>query len=183
MTGLLVTPNARLEVPPVALARLREADPRLNMRFIPSVAGSYWAITREWAENDPRRAAVQQGLVDPAFTNDIVATLPGDCSPQEAGAFVERFFVKSDDPKGDAVRRAAEAVKATEASQKKQLETFLAEQEDVTRTTTAHDRRLLVGADTAHPMVPGADLSVGTAGALPAPQKKRGRSADTPKPE
>lgn len=174
------------EVPPAAAARLREADPRLSMRFIQSAAGSYWAIQRTWDEHDPRRAGIQRQEIPPDAAQDIVAMLPGDVSPDEAGQFVERYFVKSADPKADAVRMAAEAVKREQEAQAKQLEQFMAAQEEDVRTTTDHDRRLMVGADTAHPMVAGADFSAGAAGELPpapAPKKKRGRSADASKPE
>ena len=179
MSGLTVGLSGRIEPPPAALARLREVDPRLSMRFVPSVAGSYWVITREWVADDPRRAAIQRGEMDPAFANDIVATLPGDVGPQEAGAFVERYFVKSDDPKSDAVRRVAEQVAAQEKANKEQLVEFINSQSEKAMEMTSHDRLLLAGAETAHPMVSGADFSAGAAGELPpAPEQKRGRSSD-----
>lgn len=163
---IVLTPG-RIEPPPAALARLREVDPRLSMRFVPSVAGSYWVITRDWLPDDPRRAAIQQGQMDPAFANDIVATLPGEVGPAEAGAFVERYFVRSADPKADAVRRVAEQVAQQAKAQKEQLVQFINDQSEKAAQMTSHDRMLLAGAETAHPMVGGADFSAGAAGELP----------------
>ena len=174
----IVVNTGRIEPPPAALARLREVDPRLSMRFVPSVAGSYWVITRDWLPDDPRRAAIQAGQMDPAYANDIVATLPGEVGPQEAGAFVERFFVKSADPKADAVRRVAEQVAQQEKAQKEQLVEFINAQSEKAAEMTSHDRLLLAGAETAHPMVSGADFSAGAAGELPPAPTKRGRSSD-----
>lgn len=179
---MLLTPDSvrAPEVPPAAAARLREADPALSLRYIQSAAGAYWAFMRDWDDHDPRRARVQSQEIAPDAAKDMVATLPGDVSPDEAGAFVEKFFFKSDDPKKDAVRMAAESVRREQAAQAKQMESFLAAQEDVMRSTTAHDKRVLAGAEAAHPMVGGMAFSAGAAGELPPepPKKKRKRSSD-----
>ena len=152
------------EVPPAALARLREAgraqDPPVEygMRFVPSPAGSYWAITQAWGADDPRREAIRLGHMTEDAAFGIVATLPGDCPPEEAGAFVLRFFKKSADPKQDAIKAVQEAVAAEEAAQEANLKAFVLEQTEKSIRTTDHERRLMAGEETAHPMVPGADL-------------------------
>ncbi len=174
------------EVPPAALARLREVGlaqvppVTYGMRYIFSVAGSYWAITQAWGDDDPRRASIQRGEIDPANAHDIVATLPGDCSPSEAGSFIERYFRRSSDPKADAIKQVEATVRAEQAQQEKNLQAMILASNEEAMRMTAHDRRLLAGADAAHPMVPGADFSATAAGELPVapPPKKRGRSSD-----
>lgn len=169
------------EVPPAALARLREVglaqDPPVEygMRLVPSAAGQYWAITKVWGASDSRREAIRLGQMAEKDANDIVATLPGDCSPEDAGAFVMRFFKRSVDPKKDAIRAVQESVAAEERAQEANLQRFVLEQTDKAIRTTDHERRLIAGEATAHPMVPGVGDGEKKKGS-----GKQGRSSDQP---
>lgn len=69
--------------------RLRQVHPLLELRYIDSI-DAHWAICMRWAENDRRWGMVQQQLIDPNRSMDIVGYLPMTCSAEEAPAYLER---------------------------------------------------------------------------------------------
>jgi hypothetical protein len=88
MTVLL---NARglPEPSPEIQRRLREVHPDLSIRFVNPTIGS-WAICLDWLPDDPRRAYVQRGELDPFNTTDIIGYLPMDCPVADAPAYVQQ---------------------------------------------------------------------------------------------
>lgn len=71
---------------PELVQRLKRFDARLGLRYTKTA----WAITEEWAENDPRRARVRDEGMDPRFAIDICGYLPITCSLDEAPEYIRR---------------------------------------------------------------------------------------------
>lgn len=69
--------------------RLQGVHPRLSLRYIEGVDQS-WAICMAWEQNDPRWQHVQEQIIDPMRSVDIVGYLPMTCSLAEAPAYLER---------------------------------------------------------------------------------------------
>jgi hypothetical protein len=96
-----VLTNARgiPQAPSDIVASLKRIDERLGLLHLrpseveyegnPQAQGS-WAIIIEWAQNDPRRARIRSGEIDPTAGFDYLTTLPFDCPPDQARAYFER---------------------------------------------------------------------------------------------
>lgn len=88
------------EPPEEVVARLKQIDPHLNLKFVELPATEdyhdgvrWWGLVLEWEENDPRHAMVARGLLAPmAF--DILGYLPLDCSVHEAFNYVQNFMLQ-----------------------------------------------------------------------------------------
>jgi hypothetical protein len=83
------------QAPSDMVARLKQVDPSLDLKFIYLPTGEYtksawWAIVYAWPMNDPRMARVQSGEINPKNAFDIIGYLPLDASPDDAyGWFVK----------------------------------------------------------------------------------------------
>jgi hypothetical protein len=74
-------------LPPTELVeKLRQFDPRIGLFY----TNAAWAITEAWTEEDPRRARIQAGEMQPEFAFDIAGYLPVTCSLDEALPYIER---------------------------------------------------------------------------------------------
>jgi hypothetical protein len=65
---------------------LKAIDDALGLMLL----GEQWAVTYRWPQSDPRWARVQSGDCSPESAFDILTYLPFDCSPEEAGSYVEK---------------------------------------------------------------------------------------------
>ncbi len=92
IVGLDGTPMASPEI----LARLKQIDPSLGLRFIklPPPMESHWAVTMKWKLNDERRRLVQEGKIGPD-DHDIVSRLPVECTADDAYDYICRNFVRA----------------------------------------------------------------------------------------
>jgi len=79
------------EPSPEIRRRLQAIHPRLDIRFV-KAAGQHWAITFAWAEDDRRRALIQNGGIAPNSDFDIIGYLPVDCPVDEAPGYVSKVF-------------------------------------------------------------------------------------------
>lgn len=86
VTSLLVTQDGMPQPSPELERRLRDANPRLGIRFYPAL--KQWGITCQWAERDARREMAQKGEIGGDATFDIVCFLPTDCGVDEAVAYM-----------------------------------------------------------------------------------------------
>lgn len=152
---MLITPTFEPVPPQDALRRLRSIDERLAIRWVPSAGGAYWAITERWPSGDPRWQLVQSGQVREHEAFDIRAMLPPDCSAEQAEGFVMRHFERVDDPAKQAAKKLEQVQKHNAAAKQKHIDTFMAEQEVKTATTTKHEYEVQLGLEKAHPMVHG----------------------------
>jgi hypothetical protein len=112
------------EPSPQVQRRLRAAHPGLFLRFLPQ-SGEHWAICLEWGANDPRRAKLQDGSVDPARAHDIIGFLPMTCSADEAPAYLERSFRTF--PREDVQRMADDVTASFSAPAQQAVEQAIAE--------------------------------------------------------
>ena len=88
----LVLNQLGLPEPPTEIVRrLKQIHPAFGLKFYrPAAASSLWALTWQWADNDPRRSYIRRGEIAPDADYDILAWLPLDCSVEQAAAYVER---------------------------------------------------------------------------------------------
>jgi hypothetical protein len=71
--------------------RVRRVDPAIQLRaFYWGRNEIRWAAQYAWPENDPRRARIQSGELDPAKAWDIICYAPLDCSPDEFVGLLDR---------------------------------------------------------------------------------------------
>jgi len=78
-----------LPQPPAGIVeRLRAVDANLGIAWIGAPDTGQWAITYEWAPDDPRRRYIQQGEMDPDADFDALAFLPPDCTVDQAYGYV-----------------------------------------------------------------------------------------------
>lgn len=90
---VLVRDVEGVPVPPSEIVeRLKRIHPALGLKFSSGLAGSGWAVTWTWQENDRRRAWVQDGRMDPNAAHDIIGYLPFGCSAEQAPSYIERSF-------------------------------------------------------------------------------------------
>ena len=82
--------NPSPEIEPLVLAGLREIDPSLGLRWHPML--NQWMILYRWAMDDPRRQAVQQGLIPESETWDVLDYMPAGATIEEAYSHVTNTF-------------------------------------------------------------------------------------------
>lgn len=152
---MLITPYGEPVPPQEAVKKLRQIDPRLSLKWVPSAAGAYWGIIETYGEHDPRWARVNSGELPRELAFDLRAMLPPDCSAEEAVGFVERYFRPVGDARKEAEAKVKKVVKANAEVKQRHVDKFLEEQEYKTATTTKHDYEVQLGLATAHPMVAG----------------------------
>lgn len=78
--------DGRPQPPLELIAKLQQYDPRVGLFY----TNAAWAITEAWKEDDPRRARIQQGDMQPEMAFDICGYLPITCSLDEALPYIER---------------------------------------------------------------------------------------------
>lgn len=170
---MLITPRGEPVPPQEAVRRLQAIDEHLSVKWVPSAAGPYWGIIETWKAGDERWARVHSGEIGREQAFDLRAMLPPDCSAEEAVGFVERYFRPVGHAASDAAEHVQRVVKHNRAVKEQHIEHFMAEQEFKTARTSKHELELVVGATTAHPMVPGVGDSPRTK------RQKAGTKADT----
>lgn len=154
---MLLTANGHLAPPQAAAQRLAQISPRLRMDLVPSVGGAYWAIKEAWPDRDPRRERIQRQEIPASAAFDIVTTFRATIPADDVVAWIDQHYGprQATDP----VREAAAQTDATESRlaqhQAAKVDAAVARAEDQHKRTTAHQRRVLAGGETAHPMVAG----------------------------
>lgn len=79
--------NIKPKPPQDIVARLRQVNPLLGVRFVHSIDIHYWALTWDWPENDPRRRDILLGTTDPDNAWDMLCMLPLDCTVEMAYSY------------------------------------------------------------------------------------------------
>lgn len=136
---------------------LRAIDPRFGLRWVGLPTGGYFALTKAWEERDPRRERMRSGELPRGSAFDIEHMFPHDCPTGEMAAYVRaRYGPRNADNAAEQARRVGDAQVAQNAKAVDvALEAFDALSEQKVKDDTDHQRRLVAGADTAHPMVHG----------------------------
>lgn len=152
---MLITPYGEPVPPQEAVQKLKQIDPRLSLKWVPSAAGAYWGIIETYGEHDPRWSRVNSGELPRELAFDLRAMLPPDCSAEEAVGFVERYFRPVGDARKEAAAKVEKIVRTNAEVKEKHIEKFIEEQEHKTARTTKHEYEVQLGLATAHPMVAG----------------------------
>ena len=87
---MLITATGSPFAPAGMLERLHEIDDRLGLVWLPLVGR--WALTYDWAYDEPRRILVKKGELGGDCLYDILTFLPPDCGADEAYSYVVRSF-------------------------------------------------------------------------------------------
>lgn len=165
MTGALVTPQGDPVPPQAVVARLAEYNRQRGTRYkIDWVKGawgtSYFGLKEQWADRDARREEIQRGSRDPGTDFDLVTTFPQECQPDEMMSWVENKFGRIyTDPVGEAQKRMDAAQKHYDEVMQGHVNTAVDTGTERILSETNHSREVRAGHATAHPMVPGADLT------------------------
>lgn len=168
---MLITPRGDPVPPQSVVARLAAVDERLTIKWVPSVAGPYWAICETWRRGDSRWDMVQRGEFREQDAFDILCMLPPDASSEEAEGILLRRFGRVSDPAAEAAEQMQRVATFNATQKKKHVENFLVEQEEKHVRTSKHDLELTIGATTAHPISHGVGDS---------PRAKRRKAAQEP---
>lgn len=144
------------------VVRLRELDERLSVEWVEGAWGcSYFGLFERWRQGDKRWERVQNGEISEKQARDLIQMFPRHCPAPEMAAYVERRW--GGRAVGNPVEEAERAVEAAKARLERAKESAVDQTVDTSMErfakTSAHERRLLGGQDTAHPMVGGADFT------------------------
>lgn len=127
------------------------------MALVPSVGGAYWAIKEQWSERDPRRARIARQEIPPTADSDIITTFPATVRAEDVVAWIDRHYGSRTSV--DSTKDAQRVTEATEqrlaTTQAAKVERFTNEVVERGAKMTMRDRRLIAGAEAAHPMVAG----------------------------
>lgn len=99
------------------LERLHALNRRLGLLWFGSV--HRWGVTFDWSADDPRRARIQAGEIDPRRAFDLVGMLPDDCPLDQVAGWLERELRTH--PNKDAVRALVADVDAHNARQRHEV--------------------------------------------------------------
>lgn len=150
-------------VPPMdVVLRLKTIDERLSIEWVEGAWGqSYFGLFERWRQGDPRWARVQSGEIPEKSARDLVQMFPRHCPAPEMAAFVEQRWGSRavGNPVEEAERMVAAAQKRLEDAKANAVDQTVDTSMERFAKTSAHERRLLGGQDTAHPMVGGADFT------------------------
>lgn len=89
--SILLNGSGQPEPPTEITRRLQAIHPDLSLRYVEGF-DQVWSICLAWRPDDPRRANVQDGTLDPMRALDIIGYLPMGCGVQDAPAYLERHF-------------------------------------------------------------------------------------------
>jgi hypothetical protein len=170
---MLVTPLGEPVPPQSVVSLLAAVDERLTIKWVPSVAGAYWAICEAWRRGDPRWELVQQGLMRESEAFDILKMLPPDCPAEQAEGILMRHFGRTTDPRQEAAEAIARVQQHNTKQKEAHVESFLSEQEEKHARQTKHELKLSIGATDAHPISHGIGDS---------PRTKRRKAAQGDRP-
>lgn len=170
---MLITPRGEPVPPQSVVQRLAAVDERLTIKWVPSVAGPYWAICETWRRGDTRWEMVQRGEFREEDAFDILCMLPPDASSEEAEGILLRKFGRVSDPAAEAAEQVRRITEANVKQKAAHVEQFLVEQEEKHVRTSKHDLELTVGATTAHPISHGV-------GDSPRTKRRKAASSDAP---
>lgn len=170
---MLITPRGEPVPPQSVVQRLAAVDERLTIKWVPSVAGPYWAICETWRRGDTRWEMVQRGEFREEDAFDILCMLPPDASSEEAEGILLRKFGRVSDPAAEAAKQVRRITEANVKQKAAHVEQFLVEQEEKHVRTSKHDLELTVGATTAHPISHGV-------GDSPRTKRRKAASSDAP---
>ena len=146
------------------------------MVLVPSLGGAYWAIKERWPDRDPRRERIKRQEIPPNADSDIITTFPASVRADDVVAWVDKHYgtrTTADPTKAaQTVTDAAESRMATNQAAK--VERFTDTVVERGARMTMHERRVLSGGESAHPMV---------AGFGEKPARGRGRKAKSSDPK
>lgn len=136
---MLLNAAGRPEPSPEVQRRLRAIDPGIAVQWIAG-AGSNWAVTQTWRENDRRWEWVQTGVTPRHKAFDILGYLPFDCPLEQAPSYLERMLRTF--PRED-VQRMADMVGTwnEEKAGQDEVEAAIAEVLDMPDPTQAPKKR------------------------------------------
>jgi hypothetical protein len=137
---------------------LRLADPRWFLKFAP-LPKPHWNVCQRWLPDDQRRRLIRDRVLAPDADFDVLCYCPPDVSADEALSYIEKRLVRVTDARQQAEREQAAIYQAQEAMRQRIRDDHRAEVIHQAKNTTPHQMRVLAGAETAHPMVHGADLT------------------------
>lgn len=146
-------------VPPTEVVeRLRLIDERLSIEWVEGAWGAaYFGLFERWRQGDRRWERVQNGELPESKARDLVRMFPRECPAPEMAAFVEQRWGGRAilDPVKEAQKAVDRAQASLEKAKESAINAVVSKSMDKFDSETAHDRRLVSGADSAHPMVPG----------------------------
>lgn len=154
---LLFTLEGSVAAPAEAVKELAAASPRLSMLLIATMGAPYWAVFERWREDDPRRARVRAGELLEEDARDMLRTFTSGVKADEVIAWVRANYGERRvaNPDSEATKIVQQAMVNNKKARKAQVESFVEESEQRHKDDTSHQRRLVAGDGTAHPMVAG----------------------------
>lgn len=103
--------------PPSVVASLKQIDPRLDLQY--HVGMRAFMVTLQWAEDDPRRQMIRDGVVAPHADFSILAPVPADVSLGELASWIEVQLIRvgqNDEDVRRLLKKQADAVAAQNAA-------------------------------------------------------------------
>jgi hypothetical protein len=137
---------------------LRLADPRWFLKF-DGVPKAHWNVCQRWRDDDQRRRLIRDGVVARDADFDILCFCPADVRAEDALAYIEQRLVRVTDARKQAAREQDAIYRAQADARQRTTDDHRADVIHQASRMTSHDARVLAGADTAHPMIQGADLT------------------------
>lgn len=160
VSNVLVSPRGDPIPPRELVEALKARHPRFKIEWVKAAWGmSGFVIKEEWKESDPRRDEIRRGARDPESAFDLLTRFPDGCPTGEMLSWIENNLGYVRDPVKEAERRVEEARKALEEAQARQTDQAVETGTRRILDESDHLRQVRAGAERAHPMVPGVDLS------------------------
>lgn len=157
-SGALVTVRGEPQPSPEVERVLRMADERWFLKFAP-LPKPHWNVCQRWLPDDQRRRLIRDCILPRDAAFDVLCYCPADVRADEALAYIEQRLVRVTDARKQAKLEQDAIYRAQAESRQRVKDDHRAEVIHQASRMTSHEARLLAGAEAAHPMVHGADLT------------------------
>lgn len=157
-SGALVSMRGEPVPSPEVERVLRTADERWFLTFAP-LPKPHWNVCERWRPDDQRRRMIRDGLLPPDADFDVLCYCPFGVRADEALGYIEQRLVRVTDARKQAEAAQAAIYKAQAETRQRIKDDHRAEVIHQAKNTTPHQMRVLAGAESAHPMIQGADLT------------------------
>ena len=131
-------------VPPQEV--VKRLPPGASIKWIPAAAfygTAYFALLKDWEQNDPRWARVRSGEYPEKDARDIVQMFPRECRPADMAAYVEhRWGHRQADPLAEANRMIEEGMKLRQQAEAEAVDRAVQYADDHSRSETNHSLEL-----------------------------------------
>ena len=128
-----------------------------SIKWVPAAGfygTAYFALFKAWPEDDPRWGRVRSGEYPREDARDLVQMFPPECSPYDMAAYVEqRWGNRITDPRAEADRLIAEAMKLRQQAEEEAVEQALEVANEHSKRESVHALELRAGVGTANAQI------------------------------